>query len=528
MSNLRIPRRTILQAAGAAALALPALARAQGAAVRIGYTMSRTGPWTTGAQVSQEPNYLLWAEQVNAAGGLNVKGTKRPVELVSSDDRSDIETVVRTYEKLMGSDKVDLVLPPWGSGANFAVAPLANRFGYPFLAPTALSRRLIEMKLPYFFLMLQQPKPMCEALVDMFKAHGVKTVAVLYTDELFGLENYAAFKVALQSSGIQMVEDKSFPTGTKDLAPVLRAIKDKNPDAFVGFTYPPDTILASRQSKEIGFNPKFFYTSVGTAFQLYRNVMQAGAEGRAGHGQLERQDQPRRQGLLRRPREEVRRRQGARPLGQRRHLGIVGDPELGGGQGGAGPQGDPRLRGRHRAQHHPGQDQVRRQRERGHAGHRQPVAEGRVRGGVAQGQCHRAADHRQAGLGLTSDCMSFGTWSELIASGLITGGLYALIALGLNLQYGLMRVLNIAHGEFLMLGAFRHLGGAQRLGRVAAADDPGVVCAADGAGAAGAPPGLSAPDAHQPHAGHLRGARPDGQLRADVPGAELRADGVGR
>ena len=252
--------------------------------MRIGYAMSRTGPWTTGAQVSQEPSYLLWAEQQNAAGGLNVKGTKRPIELISSDDRSDIETVVRTYEKLMGSDKVDLVLPPWGSGANFAVAPLANRFGYPFLAPTALSRRLIEMKLPFFFLMLQQPKPMCEALVDMFKANGVKTVAVLYTDELFGLENYSAFKVALQGSGISMVEDKSFPTGSKDLSPVLRAMKDKNPDAFVGFTYPPDTILASRQSKEIGFNPKFFYTSVGTAFPLYRNVMQAGTEGVLGMG----------------------------------------------------------------------------------------------------------------------------------------------------------------------------------------------------------------------------------------------------
>jgi branched-chain amino acid transport system substrate-binding protein len=50
---------------------------------------------------------------------------------VSYDDRSDVETCVRTYEKLMGSDKVDLVLPPWGSNANFAVAPLANRFGYP-------------------------------------------------------------------------------------------------------------------------------------------------------------------------------------------------------------------------------------------------------------------------------------------------------------------------------------------------------------------------------------------------------------
>src|SRR5574343_1772333 len=50
--------------------------------------------------------------------------------------------------------------------------------------------------------------------------------------------------------------------------------------------------------------------------------------------------------------------------------------------------------------------------------------------------------------------MSFTAWLELIASGLITGGIYALVALGLNLQYGLMRILNIAHGEFLMVGAF--------------------------------------------------------------------------
>ena len=280
-------RRQLIRGAATAvgALSIAPGLLAQGAPVRIGYSMSRTGPWTPGAQVSQEPNYLLWAEQLNAAGGLDVKGTKRPVELISSDDRSDLETVVRTYEKLMGSDKVDLVLPPWGSNANFAVAPLANRFGYPFLAPTALSRRLVEMKLPYFFLLLQQPKPMMDALVDMFKANGVKSVAVIYVDDLFGLENYAALKVALQGSNINMVEDKSYPGGVKDLSPVLRSMKDKNPDAFVGLTYPPDTILASRQAKEIGFNPKFFYASVGTAFQLYRNVMTpAGAEGVLGMG----------------------------------------------------------------------------------------------------------------------------------------------------------------------------------------------------------------------------------------------------
>jgi branched-chain amino acid transport system permease protein len=50
--------------------------------------------------------------------------------------------------------------------------------------------------------------------------------------------------------------------------------------------------------------------------------------------------------------------------------------------------------------------------------------------------------------------LSFGAWIELLTSGLITGGIYALVALGLNLQYGLMRILNIAHGEFLMVGAY--------------------------------------------------------------------------
>ncbi len=50
--------------------------------------------------------------------------------------------------------------------------------------------------------------------------------------------------------------------------------------------------------------------------------------------------------------------------------------------------------------------------------------------------------------------MSLTFWLELIASGLITGGIYALVAMGLNLQYGLMRIMNISHGEFLMLGGY--------------------------------------------------------------------------
>ena len=42
---------------------------------------------------------------------------------------------------------------------------------------------------------------------------------------------------------------------------------------------------------------------------------------------------------------------------------------------------------------------------------------------------------------------------DVIIGGLLTGGIYALMAAGFNLQYGVARVLNVSHGEFIMLGA---------------------------------------------------------------------------
>jgi len=45
-------------------------------------------------------------------------------------------------------------------------------------------------------------------------------------------------------------------------------------------------------------------------------------------------------------------------------------------------------------------------------------------------------------------------WTNAIIQGLLTGGLYALLATGLSLIFGVMRIVNLSHGDFSILAAY--------------------------------------------------------------------------
>ena len=286
---MAIDRRTFLKATALGAASAPLLRRGalgQSKPVRVGYTLSATGPYAVGAGVTQAPNYSLWADQVNAKGGLAIKGEgRRPVEFVAADDRSEIETAVRFYEKLMTDDKVDLILPPWGTAMNFAVAPIANKYGYPMIGPTVSSNKLKELSFPYFYAILQQPDACMSAFTGFLKdqkAQGrVSKLGIAYISDLFGIEMHASLTPTLKDTGLELVDTKTYPLGVKDLSPILKGFKASGADVFLGLTYPPDNILATGQAKEADYNPAIFLTAVGTAFPFYRDRFK-GAEGVTG------------------------------------------------------------------------------------------------------------------------------------------------------------------------------------------------------------------------------------------------------
>ena len=56
------------------------------------------------------------------------------------------------------------------------------------------------------------------------------------------------------------------------------------------------------------------------------------------------------------------------------------------------------------------------------------------------------------------------SWLNIVIQGVMLGGLYALFAAGLSLVFGIMRLVNLAHGDLIVLAAFLILGLVTALG----------------------------------------------------------------
>ena len=259
--------------------------------IRIGCAIALSGPNAIGGITTQVNPYKLWVADTNQKGGIFVpKYNKRiPVDLIIYDDRSDIETCIKMAEKLIVEEKVDFMLPPWGTASNFAIAPVATKYKQPMMGITVSSPKLDERlaSTPYFFVVLGQPSRLVPSTVALMQEVGVKSVAVIYVSDMFGLEHVDLVKEYVGKSDIKMPILQSYPPETQDLSPLIKRVEAEKVDALLNYGYPPHTFLINKQMPALGYNPKFFQNGVGTQFTSYRDAFgAAGVDGVCGNWAL--------------------------------------------------------------------------------------------------------------------------------------------------------------------------------------------------------------------------------------------------
>lgn len=259
--------------------------------IKIGAVAPKTGGLAGGATVSQWPAIALWVDQVNSRGGLLVDGERMPIELIEYDDQTNPGETIKAVQRLATQDRADFIIAPYGTGLNIAAAPIFARYGYPQIAVSAITDQIVDLssKFPSMFFTLGATTPLAEdvvAILSTMRDEGRigNRVAMVNVADAFGIELAAAAKPLFEAADFDIVYETSYPLGTQDLSPVVKGAKAANPDAFVAWSYPPDTFGLTEQAMIENLEVKAFYTAVATSFPAFGGRFGAAANNVLGAG----------------------------------------------------------------------------------------------------------------------------------------------------------------------------------------------------------------------------------------------------
>lgn len=240
-----------------AVLALPAMAQPK--PITIGFGMALTGglaPNGKAALLAMQ----LWESEVNAKGGL----LGRPVKLVFYDDQSNPSVVPGIYTKLLDVDKVDLVTSGYATNMVAPAMPVVMQHNRTFFALLGLAVNS-EFNYPRYFAFgpTGGPKPkesFSRGFFEVAMAQNPRpqTIALVGADAEFPHNALEGARAIVREKGLKIVYDKTYPPGTADYTPIIRAIQSTSPDLVFVASYPPDSVGIIRAASEVGLKTKLF------------------------------------------------------------------------------------------------------------------------------------------------------------------------------------------------------------------------------------------------------------------------------
>lgn len=258
-------------AAAQPAAAQPA-AQATGEPIKLGAVVPLTGRYASiGAPVRN--GYELAIEDVNAAGGVNIGGVRRPLEMRLLDDESDPAKTVQRLETLAAQDKVVVYMGGAGSDLHAAGAALGDKNRIPYLGVGFALYEIHQRGLKYLFSPFVKSPGIVDATYELLnslpEAQRPRRVALFAEKTDWGIEMARLYTERAPAAGYQIVVSEEYAVGAKDFSDLIQRAKAAGAEAVMGSPNPPDGMLIMKQMKELDFNPKYVMLSRAADGQVW-------------------------------------------------------------------------------------------------------------------------------------------------------------------------------------------------------------------------------------------------------------------
>ena len=309
------------------------------------------------------------------------------------------------------------------------------------------------------------------ALKDINAAAGnpAKTAIIVHEDSAFGTGTAGLLAKELPGIGIEVLDVIKHPTPTLDFNNIVLTIKAKNPDIVIPANYYNEYVMLARTMQQQKVQPKAIYSVLGGGASQYKFVKEF-PEAAQYIMDCNHWFNPKNPAAL-----DLKKRIEAKDLFYTYEVFLnYTRGDAAGRCAGARRLDRPRqdhggagVQHLERPLHALRPHQVRERPEHRRA-RREPAGAGqRHQGDPAGGVRQREADLPDAGLAdrrvrpalgappaHAADMLGFQILLPAILNGLATGAVYALVALGLTLIYGVLHIVNFAHGSLLMLALY--------------------------------------------------------------------------
>ena len=208
----------------------------------------------------------------------NPKWGGEQVEIIVEDDQCAPTPAVNAANKLISTDKVQILFVDSCSGPYLSVAPIANKNKVLQISSLSTSPEITTASGEYGFRNSPSDDLSSTVIVD-YMAERYSRVAVVSENTDFAQAYRAKVKEKAAAKGMQIVFDDVFNPETTDFKTMLQNLQKENPDVIASLINSGSTAgIFSKQRVELGIDIPEVGTDVNTA-QEYFDIAKNAAEG---------------------------------------------------------------------------------------------------------------------------------------------------------------------------------------------------------------------------------------------------------